>query len=249
MEDNLTTRQYWENYYTRSYTKDHIISVCSKYDAFWEILTKNNDRSPKDIIEIGGFPGRYLSYISAKYDLEPTCLDYNKNIEKSKFCFEQMGVKKYHLISADFDNFSPNKQYDIVLSQGFVEHFNNFNSILDKHVQYLRRGGTMMISVPNKRNLRYIYGLLVDHANLKKHNIKVIKKNVFEDFAKRNKLDLIKFQYHGGFPYAVHQKLNPIQRIIYRTTRAFFKKVNPFLEKHPNKYTCSSLICVFKKNW
>ena len=153
--NNITSIDYWESYYYKKNTKENIIGVCSIYDKYWDLLYNNNSNIPKEIIEIGGFPGRYLAYISSKFNLLPTCFDYNKNIELSKQCFEEMNVKDYLLINEDFQNYKTNKQYDIVFSHGFIEHFNDFDSILDKHVAFLKPGGTMMITVPNKRNFRY----------------------------------------------------------------------------------------------
>ena len=69
MDNKLTTKKYWENYYNKNYgNKSHIISVCSFYDTFWEQLF-GDDSKGKTIIEIGGFPGRYLAYLSSKYNL------------------------------------------------------------------------------------------------------------------------------------------------------------------------------------
>jgi 2-polyprenyl-3-methyl-5-hydroxy-6-metoxy-1,4-benzoquinol methylase len=158
-----------------------------------------------------------------------------------------MGISNYELINADFQTFIPIEQYDIVFSHGFIEHFKDYNHILDKHVEFLNSGGTMMITVPNKRNFRYLFGLFFDRNNLKQHNTKCMKKEVFLEFAERNNLELISFSYFGGFPFSVHQKLNFIQNIFYKPIRIIFKKINPFLEKHPNRFTCSLLICIVRK--
>lgn len=246
--NSITNKSYWEDYYTNNYNKEHIISVCSKYDMYWKILIENNIKTPTNMIEIGGFPGRYLAYLASKYNLIPTCLDYNENIELSKFCFDEMDVKNYELINVDFLNYETKKQYDIVYSNGFIEHFQDYNKVLDKHVDYLISGGTMMITVPNKRNFRYLFGLFFDRNNLKQHNTKCMKKEVFLEFAERNNLELVSFSYFGGFPFTVHQKLNFIQNIFYKPIRILFKKINPFLEKHPNRFTCSLLICIVKKS-
>jgi cyclopropane fatty-acyl-phospholipid synthase-like methyltransferase len=246
-DNNITDLKYWETYYHNNYDKQNIITVCSKYDKYWDMLTQNREIAPKNIIEIGGFPGRYLAYIAAKYKIEPICLDYNSNIDNCKYCFDEMGISNYELINADFQKYETQKQYDIVFSHGFIEHFNDYDKILDKHATFLNKGGKMMITVPNKRNIRYLYGLLLDNENLKQHNIACMRKKVFEDFAKRNNLEIISFSYFGGFPYAVHQELNFAQKILYKVLKTTFKIINPILEKYPNKYTCSLLICILKK--
>ncbi len=247
MENDITDLTYWEDYYKKTASdKKHIVSVCSVYDKYFDILT-NASSNPKNIIEIGGYPGRYLAYIASKYKIKPYSVDYNSDSSKIIAAFESMGVSDYEIYQEDINKFNPGKKFDLVFSNGFVEHFVNYDEILDKHVELTNDGGCMMITVPNKRNFRFVYGLLFDYKNLKSHNVKCMKKSVFMDFIKRNNLELVDFSYFGGFPYATHQKLNIIQRPFYGVIRRVFKKVNPFLAKHPNKYSCSLLICIARK--
>jgi len=245
-DNNITDQNYWETYYHSNYDKNNIIAVCSKYDKYWDMLTQNREVAPKNIIEIGGFPGRYLAYIASKYKIEPVCLDYNSNINNCKYCFDEMGVSNYELINTDFQTYEPTQKYDIVYSNGFIEHFRDYNKILDNHIKYMAPKGMMMVTVPNKKYLRYFYGLLVDKKNLDQHNLDCMKKSVFEDFAKRNNLEIVCFDYFGGFPYIVHQDLNVFQKLIYKIVRKIFINLNPIIQKSPNKYFSSLLICVLK---
>ena len=74
-----------------------------------------------------------------------------------------------------------------------------------------------------------------------------MRKKVFTDFADRNKLELLEFTYFGGFAYTPHQKLNMIQNFIYKSFRLLFKKMNPIIERHPNRFFSSSIVACFKK--
>lgn len=245
---NITEQNYWEGYYEKTIVeKENIIRICSQYDPYWDKLINACKYKPSNIIEIGGYPGRYLAYISSKYQLKPCCLDFNVDTSKLKESFKCMGVSEYDVIQSDFEKYSSDKKYDLLFSHGFIEHFNNYDSILDKHAALLNEGGSLMVTVPNKKNFRYLYGWLLDRKNLRLHNTKCMKKKVFMDFVKRNNLELVDFAYYGGFPYAVHQELNIVQRAAYAVLKRFFKAVNPFLSKHPNKYTCSLLICIARK--
>jgi SAM-dependent methyltransferase len=139
------------------------------------------------------------------------------------------------------------KKYDIVFSNGFIEHFEQFDNVLDKHVNYLKDGGTLLVMVPNKRWFRKWYGYLVDYKNLKAHNLKSMKKSVFIDFGKRNDLELLNLEYFGGFQYSLHHNPNLIQKIIYKLVKLFFTQINPYIKSHPTKYFSSVLIAVYKK--
>ncbi|WP_104734341.1 class I SAM-dependent methyltransferase [Hanstruepera ponticola] len=248
METELTTREYWEGYYKHDHSgRKHIVTVCSKYDLFWNTLI-THDSKKQTIIEIGGYPGRYLAYLADKYQLKPTCLDFNSDASQLQKTFASMGVFDYHLLEADFNIHTTKQQYDYVISLGFIEHFENFDTVLDKHLDYLKPGGRLLVMVPNKRYLRKFYGYLVDYKNLKAHNLKCMNFNTFKGFAKRNNLKILRLEYHGGFPFGVHQKLNIFQKFIFKSTRIIFKYViNPYLEKHPTKYLSATLVAVYEK--
>lgn len=247
MKDKLTTQDYWETYYAQNHAKrEHIIGVCSYYDKYWDQFIDEPSQG-KSLIEIGGFPGGYLSYLSSKYELEPTCLDFNSDTSQIEQCFKIMGVENYSILVKDFTTFRPNLKYDYVISMGFIEHFEDFDTILDKHLEYLKPDGKLLIMIPNLRYLRKIYGILCDHDNLKSHNLKSMKSKVFKDFAARNNIHLRSFNYFGGFPFAVHQKLNWFQNLIYQSFRISFKLINPYLVKYPSKYLSAGMVGIFEK--
>lgn len=247
--NKLTDKDYWEKYYSKSITeKKQIIRVVSVYDVFWDILINNCAEKPKTIVEIGGYPGRYLAYLADKYELEPTCVDFNSDKSKIEESMNAFGIERYDIIQADITNYEPNMKYDVVISNGFIEHFENYEKILDKHTSFLKPGGTMLVMIPNKRWLRKWYGYLVDYKNLKAHNLKCMKKSTFENFSKNSGLKILLLEYYGGFPFSVHQKLNFFQKMIYHPVRFLFKRINPYLKNHPSKFYSSSLICVLSNN-
>ena len=249
MSDNkLTTQSYWETYYKAKHTdKSHIVNVCSFYESFWDaLITKKN--KGETLIEIGGYPGRYLAYLASVYSVKPTCLDYNSNISQIEDSFKTMEVEDYEIIKADFTKHQPEQLYDNVVSNGFIEHFENYDEILDLHCKCLKPGGKMLIMIPNKRYLRKIYGYLCDYENLKIHNLKCMRLSVFKNFANRNNLKVDTLQYYGGFPFSVHQKLNIFQKVIHKGMRFIFKgRTNNYLIKHPSKYFSATIIGVFEK--
>ena len=245
----LTTQSYWENYYDNSTVeRDKIQKIVSEFDEYWELLIQNNNANPpKTIIEIGGYPGRYLAYVSNKYNLVPTSLDFNSDKTKIEEVMQAFEIPNFKIIQADIFEHEPTEKQDVVISIGFIEHFEQFDAVLDKHVNYLNQGGTLLVMVPNKKWFRKWYGYLVDYKNLKAHNLKSMKKSVFIDFGKRNNLELLNLEYYGGFQYALHENPNLIQKIIFKLVKFIFKKLNPYIKSHPTKYFSSLLIGVYKK--
>lgn len=244
----ITTQNYWEEYYSNTQTqRKNIEQVVSVYDKYWEVLIKsNNANPPKTIIEIGGYPGRYLAYLADKYHLTPTSLDFNSDKIKIEESMQAFNVKNFNIIQADIFNYEPENKYDIVISNGFIEHFDNYNEVLDKHMLYLKKGGTMLIMIPNMKGYIKFYKSFVDKENLKTHTLKCMNFKVFKSFALRNNLKIFKCEYFGGFPFSVHQKLNLFQKIIYQFHRFLSKKLlNKFLINNPNILS-SSIVVIFK---
>ena len=249
MTQKLTTKQYWESYYKYNHAnKEHIINVCSYYDTIWDEFI-GNDNKNKTLIEIGGFPGRYLAYLSSRYNLTPTCLDYNSDKSQIESTFSIMNIRDYHIIQEDFSKFKPKQTYDYVLSNGFIEHFKNFDQILDLHVQYLKPGGKLLVMIPNMKGYIRFYKYLVDYKNLKIHNLRSMSLNVFKVFSSRHSINLKHYGYFGEFPHNVHQKLNIFQKIIYLIHRTIFKKyLNILVVRYPSSFFSSTIIVIFEKD-
>lgn len=246
--DKLTTQEYWERYYKRNnVSKQQIINVCSYYDHYWNAFIERNAHG-KSIIEIGGFPGRYLAYLSSKFGLIPTCLDYNSDAKQIEASFKVMDVDNYNILQKDFTSYQTPERYHYVISNGFIEHFEDFNTILDQHVNYLKDDGKLLIMIPNMRGYIKFYKTLVDAENLKIHNLKSMSLKVFRAFAERHNLKINTLTYFGDFPHAVHQKQNLFQKLIFKMHRLFFKRIaNGWVNKYPSKHFSSSIIAIFEK--
>lgn len=248
MNNKLTTKAYWESYYVnREVNRTTIVNTCSYYDRFWDILI-DSDIEKKSIIEIGGFPGRYLAYLSSKFNLLPTSLDYNSDSQKIEEAFAVMDVKEYTILQKDFTSFEPTEEYDYVMSNGFIEHFTNYDEILDRHLNYLKKGGKLYVMIPNMKGYIRFYKFLVDYKNLKIHNLESMDLGVFQNFAKRNNLKTIHLSYFGNFPHKIHQKSNFVQKIIFKTHRLVFKNfLNKVVNKYPSKYFSAGIVAIFEK--
>lgn len=242
----LTSKQYWQDYYQESSEdREMITKICGSYDYFWDMLVKSCAYKPQTILEIGAFPGRYIAYLSSKYNLLPTGLDFNPDEEKFARSMHAMSVEKFEYVCTDFLTQTPQQQYDLVFSNGFIEHFSNYDEVLDKHATYLKKGGAMMVMIPNKKYLRKIYGYILDYKNLKAHNLKCMHLNVFEQFANRNNLHINYLSFYGGFAYKVHQPLSIWQRLIYSPVRFLSLKLRGVLSRHPSKWYSGTIVAVF----
>lgn len=244
----LTTKKYWQAYYqAASEDRATISKICGAYNEYWELMIKSCKSKPSSIVEIGAFPGRYLAYLSSRYDLEATGIDFNPDEEKFIRAMMVMGVKNFSYVCTNFLTHMPDEKYDLVFSNGFIEHFTNYEEVLDKHASYLKQGGAMMVMIPNKRYLRRIYGFLLDRENLKAHNLECMHLDLFRNFAKRNGLQIKYLSYHGGFAYRVHQPLSFWKKFIYKSIRFLSRKLNGLLSRNPSKWYSGTIVAVFSK--
>lgn len=245
----LTSKKYWEEYYELSSEDSETIRrVCGRYDNFYEMMIDSCRTYPTSLLEIGAFPGRYLAYISSKYGLKATGLDFNPDVEKFNRSMRSMGVEDYKYVNADFLTYTSSEKYDLIFSNGFVEHFTDFDLVLDRHAQCLNLGGAMLLMIPNKRYLRSVYGDLLDYRNQRAHNLDCMRLDVFRKFAERNQLSIRYLSYHGGFPYRVHTNLHFWQRVIYHPVRFLSLRLEDFFRRFPSKYWSGTIIGVFSSD-
>jgi len=88
----LTSRKYWEDYNRSSTTeKAEITRICSRYDDLFNMLVEACKQPLETTIELGAYPGRFLIYLSAKYSLEATALDFNSDTSKIVDSLTSMG--------------------------------------------------------------------------------------------------------------------------------------------------------------
>lgn len=248
MDKELTSKKYWQDYYQSAVEDRQLITkICGAFDYYWDIMIKSCRHAPNTVLEIGAFPGRYLGYIASRYNLEPTGLDYNPDEEKVKRTMTAMGVHSFKYICSDFLHHTPLQKFDVVFSNGFIEHFSNYDEVLNKHVAYLNDGGSLLVMIPNKRYLRKVYGYLLDYNNLRAHNLNCMSLGMFRSFATRNGLTIRYLSYHGGFAFKVHQSLSFLQRLVYHPIRFLSIKFNGVLRRNPSKWYSGTIVAIFSK--
>lgn len=129
----------------------------------------------KTCIELGALPGNYLAYFNKEYSYSITGLDFSTH---SKVFFDTMKINKikdFNFIKANILSYKSPKKYDLVCSFGLIEHFDDINGILKKHVELLSGDGSLLVTVPNFRYLQWLYHRVFDSKNLSIHNIDAMR--------------------------------------------------------------------------
>jgi 2-polyprenyl-3-methyl-5-hydroxy-6-metoxy-1,4-benzoquinol methylase len=149
-------------------------------------------------IEIGCYPGRYLSIFG---DLGYTLhgIDLTARTPETKTHLEKNGYKVGEIEVKDFLDLDPNKKYTVVTSFGFIEHFENYNEIIDRHCSLVDNAGYIVIGAPNFRyGIQYLFHRLFNSRGLKRHVLRSMSPKDWATQLQKNGFEVLFAKYCGG---------------------------------------------------
>ncbi len=199
MDNELTSKTFWKNYWE---SKSGLVFKVPENHTFHHILStiikKNNI---KTAIELGGFPGYYAVFLKKYFNLHTTLLDYYIHTKILINLVEKNNLQKQDIeaIEADLFNYDAEKKYDLVLSCGLIEHFNDTQDIITRHVSFLDKNGTLLITLPNFKGINGWVQKTFDKENYDKHNISSMDVKLLKDIAFKLGLAEVEVYYYGGF--------------------------------------------------
>jgi len=199
MENNLTDRSFWKAFWESK--KDLIFYIKPDY-VFGDILAKLiKENGIKSAVELGGFPGYYSIYLKKYEHLDTTLFDYYVHEGLVKQLLAKNGLQDgdIKIIEADLFNYTPAEKYDMVLSFGLIEHFSDTKAIINTHLQFLKPGGTLFITLPNFTGVNGWVQRKFDLDNYNKHYIDCMNPAFLAESCKQLGLKNIESYYHGKY--------------------------------------------------
>jgi SAM-dependent methyltransferase len=195
----LTDRQFWVDYWESK--TDLAVKIPGNYLFHAELGRIIKDEQVKTAIELGGFPGYYAVFLKRYFNLDVTLLDYfiHQPVTNALLSANQLEEKDIHIIETDLFNYIPEKQYDLVLSCGLIEHFNDTTDIINRHISFVRPGGTLLITLPNFRSLNGWFQQNFDKENYDKHNIDCMDPELLKRICESAGLQVLQSRYFGHF--------------------------------------------------
>jgi len=114
-------------------------------------LMKKHLEKGRKLLEIGCGGGKFLTYFNEQFDCEVYGIDYSPaGCELAKKNLESAGIKGTIICDDIFNCTQLEKEsFDIVFSGGFIEHFDETETVIAKHIEFLKPGGTLVIELPN----------------------------------------------------------------------------------------------------
>ncbi len=253
----ITNKEFWAEFWRkvavpqvvdRNLKNDRVIS------KMIEVYVPKAD-GKRNAIEIGCAPGKWLVFFNKEMGYCVDGIEYvEAAIEKTILNLKINGIKEdqFNIYVADFLKWNKTKEYDVVFSLGFIEHFDDYKNVMDAHLKLLGKKGYLIIGVPRFKGINYFLQRTIEaFSNVKlidNHNLKVMDVERFKQYGLDRNLEPIFIGYVGGFEPA----LFPINEVKNLFVRFFIKAMNKMFSilfgKVNSKFTSSYLMSIYKLN-
>ncbi|HTD98549.1 MAG TPA: class I SAM-dependent methyltransferase [Mucilaginibacter sp.] len=199
MSNELTDKAFWANYWESK--TDLAFAVPTDYTFHKLLKTIVEENKTTSAIELGGFPGYYAIFLKKYFGVNTTLFDFyvHQPVLKEVLQVNQLAEKDIEVIEGDLFKYQPEKQYDLVLSCGLIEHFNDTQDIIARHLQFLKPGGTLFITLPNFTGVNGWVQRKYDMSNYDKHNISSMNPKLLAAYCKELGLKNVEASYYGRF--------------------------------------------------
>ncbi|TKC05205.1 class I SAM-dependent methyltransferase [Pedobacter frigoris] len=241
MDNLLTDRQFWVNYWESKTGLS--VNIPANYLFHEQLASIIKQQGVETAIELGGFPGYYAVFLKRYFKLDVTLLDYfvHQPVTNALLEANQLKAADVHIVETDLFNYTPKQQFDLVLSCGLIEHFNDTADIINRHISFVKPGGTLFITLPNFRALNGWFQKSFDKENYDKHNINCMDPQLLREICEKAGLSVVQSRYFGRFSlWFENESQKPAAvRILKKTmwlAGKVFTKIIPFDSRQLSPY-------------
>lgn len=184
------------------------------------MLERHLPRQVGRIIEIGCAPGRALLTFRRRFGLEPFGVEYSPVGHRATLAeFERQRVDSSGILLGDFTDPEfrrrHRERFDVVFSDGLVEHFTNPAAAVEHHVELLKPGGRLVIGIPNLRGAIYHPVLSLTCPDiLAVHNLDVMRLPEFRMLFANQPLDAHYCDYLGTVSLPLMIRSRPTSSVL-----------------------------------
>ncbi len=232
---------------------EYIILHKPMYDTISNLVSKRNT-SEMQILDVGC--GRAIDsyYLASKFGFNVQAIDLSESsLEIARQIGEYFNSKVSFKVGDITNNSYNNKKFDIIFSQGLIEHFPDPTNIIKAQIRLLKEDGYLIIDVPQKYSLTAIR---------KHHEMKSGKwqwgwerEYSYNELVKLgNSLGLKEVSAYGWWPDVILKRLF-YSHILLGTkyssnsfSKFFYENFWYLVEKRIGHYILSCIGVVFQKN-
>jgi SAM-dependent methyltransferase len=245
----LTTEKYWEGVWTgaalpsiirheRNYALSRIHKILQRYVAKGTFL------------EVGCAPGSWMAYFSRRfgckvYGIEYSQVGYLATLQNLKILGVPAKVEK-----ADFFRIKTSEKYSTVFSYGFVEHFDDKESIeaIRKKISLTAPNGKVITIVPNLHGFNGLLQKSFDRAAFKAHNPRVMTLEWLRDCHKNLGLDIEYAGYIGVYNPFIIKSNSASYRSIAKTIAGMMAKAAAIIPKIETRFLSPYIMIIGRKS-
>lgn len=255
--DAITTPDYWEKAWAES---DIPLAIDPSdlapenyfYRMLHDLFTRHlgaHCQPGAKLIEIGCGGSRWLPYFHKSFGYEVSGIDYTEaGLELAQSILEKANVDG-QLVHGDLFKIPPEwrERFDVVVSFGLVEHFENTSQVISACSGYLRPGGQMITLVPTMRGLYGLAYRMLRPSVYRKH-----VPHSLETLKKAHADAGLNIRYCGyilGLPGLLSAKGNSglLSRMTFALSRSYWSLERSGFGVPPNRFTSPYALCILNK--
>lgn len=177
------------------------------------------------IVEVGSAPGWNLLNFKNRLGYIPYGIEYSHvGAEQNRRKFIASGVSEGNVIESDFFSKELQERYkehfDIVMSGGFIEHFDDPTNVIQKHVDLIKKNGYFIITVPNFQGVNSVLARFFNEDIASTHNFSILNKEGFEAVFPQDGIEKLYCHYFGTLYFGLYafnyEKNGRLKYFIYR---------------------------------
>ena len=268
-KSTLATRDYWSSWHRNarinagravSHSPGLLRRLKRGYEShaklvYWRLIDAHLPDEGA-VVELGCGPGRALFDLCRRTGLKAFGVEYSESgYRRTVDNFIRRGGDPGGIMHADFTDPAFRRRhangFDVVWSAGVIEHFANPRDIVGHHVELLKPGGTLVISIPNFRGIMYPCYATLDPETLAIHNLDIMRRPAFESLFSGYRLDTKYCGYVGmlRLTLAVPERCRRLTAIV-RPMQSLIDALLINGARHrdlPNRFTSPYLLYIGKK--
>jgi SAM-dependent methyltransferase len=202
---NIVEKSFWENdYYWARAELPCRVELGQPFDrSLARALAAHAPVEPgQRVLEVGCAPAKWLLFYAERFGARVAGIEYSeKGAALSRANLAAAGAPS-EIHQADFFAVDPSP-HELVLSIGFIEHFDDVPGTFARHLPFLAPGGRLAIGVPNFRGLNRALQWLADPGYLALHNPAAMRASLYRELADVHGLRLEHLGYLGGLDPAI----------------------------------------------
>lgn len=253
----ITTPDYWENAWTHMAVPDPIDprddtpeNHCYRVlDALFRRALGARSLPGACLIEIGCGGSRWLPYFCREFGYDISGIDYTvAGIRLSQAILDRAGVSG-QIVQGDLFEPPPDwiNRFDVVVSFGLVEHFENTAQVISACARYLRPGGRMITLVPTMRGLYGLAYRLLRPSVFRKHVPH--SRDTLRQAHLEAGLQATYSDYVLGLPGVITEPVGArlSGRMAFAASRLYWRLERSGWGIPPNRYTSPYALCIATK--